>query len=127
MKSRNIYWLIAGFLNLFTFFLHLIGGQISLINPMLESNLDMQVKSEMLGVWHMASVVLLGATSLLLYFGFRRKQNPNTEIMKVLGYMYILFSIGFVGASLYTGKLAPQWILLLPIGALTLIGINKNK
>jgi hypothetical protein len=35
MKAKNSYWVIAGILNLITFFLHLVGGQIDLVNPMI--------------------------------------------------------------------------------------------
>ena len=121
---KNYYWIIAGILNLFTAFLHLIGGQMDLINPLLNSSLTDDVKTQLLGVWHMVSIVLFGTSILLLLIGFKRKRYP--ELIVFTAYLYILLSIPFIIISLIYGMLVPQWILLLPIGILILIGIKKD-
>ena len=43
MKNKNTYWIIAGGISVITFFVHLIIGQIDLINPLIESGLTTQV------------------------------------------------------------------------------------
>ncbi len=124
MKTyKNYFILIAGIINLFTAFLHTIGGQIELVLPLQKSDLTNQAKAEWFGVWHIVTVILF-ATSFILIKSFF-KNNNETSVLKYIGYLYILFSMSFITSSLLNGLLAPQWILLLPIGLLTLIGKNK--
>jgi hypothetical protein len=127
MKTKNLFLIISGLINLFTFLLHVIGGQISLINPLLDSNLELQVKTELLGVWHMVTIILFITSIILLYWGFKQNKKSNIELLSFIGYLYILFSVPFVIISIIYGLLVPQWILLLPIGILTIIGIRKIK
>jgi len=127
MKTKNIYLIIGGIINLFTAFLHLIGGQITLIKPLNDSNLELQVKTELLGVWHMVTIILFLTSFLLLYFGFKQGKSLPKELIKFIGYIYILFSVSFIILSIINSQLAPQWTLLLPIGVLALIGIRKSK
>lgn len=127
MKTKNIYWIIAGFLNLFTFLLHLIGGQIDLINPLLQSNLENQTQSELLGVWHMATVVLIASSVIFLKNGFNKNGNQSKDLISFISYLYIAFSFAFIFSSIFKSVLAPQWVLLFPIGILGIIGLKKLK
>ncbi len=127
MKTINIYYIIAGVINLFTALLHTIGGQIGLINPFLESNLENQTKTELLGVWHMVTVMLFASSFIFIHMGFKQKEKLNTELPSFISYLYILFSAVFIIVSLLNETLAPQWILLLPIGILGLLGVKKTK
>jgi len=127
MKTKNTFLIISGLINLFTFLLHVIGGQISLINPLLDSNLELQIKTELLGVWHMATIILFVTSIILLYLGFKQNKKLNIQLLSFIGYLYILFSIPFIIISIIYGLLVPQWILLLPIGVLTIFGIKKIK
>ncbi len=126
MKNKNIYLIIAGAINLFTGFLHAVGGQSTLINPLLGTNLEGLVKTELLGAWHMVTVTLFATSFILLYFGFKRLEKPNIELLKFTSYLYILFSVAFILVSLFQAVFAPQWVLLLPIGILGLIGNKKS-
>jgi hypothetical protein len=127
MKKRNIYWIIAGAINLLTLFVHLIAGQIDLVNPLLNSELQLQVKTEWLGLWHAVSVFLLFHTFILLRFGLNKTKTPPLDLLKYLGWFYILIAVPFVVVSGIQSILAPQFIIFLPIGILTLFGIKKNK
>jgi len=127
MKTKNTFLIISGLINLFTFLLHVIGGQISLINPLLDSNLELQIKTELLGVWHMVTIILFVTSIILLYLGFKQNKKLNIQLLSFIGYLYILFSIPFIIISIIYGLLVPQWILLLPIGVLTIFGIKKIK
>jgi len=124
MKTKNSYFIFAGFLNFFTAFLHLIGGQLDLVNPLLQSSLSLEIKTQWLGVWHMATIILFASTIILFISAYQQKF--TTELIKFIGYLYILLSIPFMITNLIYGILVPQWILLLPIGILTLIGIKKT-
>jgi len=122
MKTRNYHLITAGIINLFTALLHTIGGQLDLINPMLSSSLNISEKTQLLGVWHMVTVILFSSSLLLLYYAFNKK---DRILIRVIGYLYILLSIPFIVISLLYGTLVPQWILLLPIGILSILGVKK--
>jgi len=127
MGMRNLFWIIAGVLNLMTFFLHLIGGQIDLVNPMLETALSVEKSSQLVGAWNMVTILLLGTSYILLLAGFGKKYSTNTEMIKLIGYLNLLFCLPFLIAGFYYGLLVPQWIFFLPIGVFTMIGLNKVK
>lgn len=125
MKKANIYLLIAGIINLTTFFLHLIGGQIDLVNPMMNSSITLEKTSQLLGAWHMVTIILLVSSIILLLAALRKKYSSNKELIVLIGYLNLLFCIPFIAASLYYKLMVPQWILFLPIGILTLIGSKR--
>ncbi len=126
MKTKNIFWLLAGILNLFTALLHTFGGQIELINPLLLSSLDNQAQTELLGVWHMVTLFLFFTSAVFVKNYFAPKEECRA-IIQFISYGYFLFSISFIAVSFMNQLLAPQWILLLPIGFLGLIGVKKYK
>ena len=126
MKTKNRYWIIAGVLNLATFLLHLIGGQVDLVNPMLES-LVLDKSSQLLGAWHMVTIILLATSFVLLSAGMGKKYNANTELIKLVGYLNLLFCLPFILTGLYYSILVSQWVFFLPIGVLTLIGLKKQN
>ncbi len=119
-KKKNNYWMIAGILCLFTAFVHLIGGQLDLVNPLLESNLTAQAKTEWLAVWHVITVILFLSAYYLIKSGLNPMKNQNSDVLQLIGILFILFSIVFIVSSLWMKIFAPQWILLLPIGLLAL-------
>ncbi|MEE9437391.1 MAG: hypothetical protein V3V14_00235 [Saprospiraceae bacterium] len=127
MKKRNIYWIIAGLIDLLTTFVHLIAGQIDLVNPLLNSELQLQTKTEWLGVWHAISVFLLFHTIILLRYGFNKTKIPPIDLLTYLGWFYLLIAIPFMIVSGIQSTLAPQFIIFLPIGIFILLGIKKHK
>ncbi len=127
MKRKNIYWMIAGVLNLLTFFMHLIGGQIELVNPMMDTKMSMVVKTQLLGAWHMVTLILLATSIVLLLAGLRHSYTAKLELISFVGYLNLAFCLPFVGASFYYGMLVPQWIFFLPIALLTFYGIKQAR
>lgn len=125
--TKNSYWLIAGILNLFTAFLHTIGGQIDLISPLLQSELPDQIKTELLGVWHMVTVAMFATSIVLVRAAFQPQEKISYELIQFCDYLYGLFSLAFIGAGLMQGVFAPQWILLLPIGIFAILGVRKSR
>ncbi len=126
MKSRNIYWLIAGGVNLLTAFVHTIAGQMDLVNPLLASDLNMQAKTEWIGVWHMVTIILFSTSFILIKNGINKNQNIQYILVQYIGYLYIAFSVPFILVSISYSHLAPQWILLLPIGVFTAMGCRNQ-
>ena len=125
--KKNIYWLIAGIINLLTAILHLIGGQLELINPFMKSLLSLQVKSELLGAWHMVTLLLFITSYKLLKAGFGKTADNNASTIKLIGYSYLLFSLPSLVISIYSGLFIPQWVLLAPIGIIAIIGNKKHQ
>lgn len=125
-QKRNMYWLIAGGINLFTAILHTLAGQLSLVNPLITSNLSAQAKAEWFALWHMITIVLFSTTYLVIKNGMKNVQNRQTELIKYIGYLYIALAIPFIVSSIINNLLAPQWILLLPIGLLIYFGAKKE-
>jgi hypothetical protein len=127
MKTRNIYWIIAGSLNLITFFMQLFAGQLELVKPMINTSLVLEKSSQLVGAWHMVTIILLVTSFILLSAGFGKKYATNTEMIKLVGYLNLSFCLPFIIAGFYFGLLVPQWILFLPMAILTMMGLKKLK
>jgi hypothetical protein len=125
MSKKNIYWVIAGCIALFTSFLHLIGGQVSIVNPMMESSMPLQPRSEMLAAWHIVTVFLFLSSYYLLRSGFGRYQKSPEYLIQMISYAYLAFGIVFIIVSLLQTVFAPQWILLMPVGVFGILGQKK--
>ena len=127
MNSKNKFWIVAGLLNLLIALVHTIGGQLDLVNPLLATDLTAQAKSEWLAVWHIITIMLFLTSFYLLRSGFGRNNINDSSSIKLIGILYCLISIPFMVSSIYFKTFAPQWIILLPIGILSLIGMRKGK
>ncbi len=121
------YFKIAGILNLLTFFLHIIGGQLDLVNPLLETQLPLELKAQWVGAWHMVSLILLATSYVLLTAGFTHKYTRHIELLSFVSYLNLVFCLPFLIAGFYYGLLVPQWILFLPIAVFSILGLNKIK
>ncbi len=122
----NIWIFSAGVIGLFTAFVHLFAGQVDPVRPFLKSELPDIPKATLLACWHMVSVTLFISGLVLTYVGWF---NLNAFLNVVFGIstLFVIFSLVFVVVGWYFFGLKtfiklPQWILLLPIGALGLIG-----
>lgn len=118
----NYYWVWGGLITLFTAVLHTIGGEISLARPMLNSNLDLQVKTELLGAWHLITVLLFG-TAYIILANCRTPQSENTStVIQYIGQLFLMYGLVFIVVSCYQMTFAPQWILFIPMGILLIKG-----
>jgi hypothetical protein len=116
----------AGFINLATALIHTAAGQIDLVNPLIDSNLSDQQKAEWIAVWHIVTIVLFTTSFMILKAGFGKGETTNLQGLRVLGLMYVLMSVPFIGSGAYFSVFAPQWVLLLPVGMLLLVGARKR-
>lgn len=122
-KNKPI--LIAGIIMALTTILHLTGGQVDHVVPLLSSNIDSMDKAVLLGVWHLVSAVLF----IMAVWLIRQGLSPLAErrdSMRLIAYINILFALVFVLVSIYRGEFTPQWILFLPMGLLVLLGLGKR-
>lgn len=123
---EKIYFALAGIINLITTFIHIIYGQIDLINPLLSSNLNNRRIGELVGNWHIVTLLLIASTFILLKAGFGKDKKLNIGTLKFIGVIYILIAFTFIVSSIWFSIFAAQWLFLLPIGLLTLFGIKKS-
>lgn len=126
MTCRNYYWLIAGIICSFTALIHTFGGQLELVQPLLAGELPEDLKVQWLGVWHTVTIVLFGSAFWLVRSGWQ-PANVSRALLNNIAYLFILFAVVFVLSSVARGVHAPQWVLLLPVGVLTLIGGRRRK
>jgi hypothetical protein len=124
---NKIHLKIAAIINVGSALVHTILGQVDLVNPLLESNLSTQVKGEWVGVWHIVTIILFATSIPLLKAAFKKIENSQIDLLKFIAWLYILFALAFIVVSIWYFIFAPQWVLLLPIGLLTLIGLKKRN
>lgn len=127
MTTKNKYWIVAGSLNLLTFFLHLIGGQLDLVDPMLDTTLPIEKASQLIGAWHMVTIILFATSYVLISAGLGKQFSNNTELIKLVAYLNLSFCLPFILTGFYYGILVPQWVFFLPIAVFTIMGLKKNK
>jgi len=123
---RNTLILIAGILCLFISLLHTIGGQMSLVDPLMSTGLDDQARVEWLGAWHMITLMLWFFAYLLIKNGLNYNRADEYTI-NMIAILCILFSIAFIGASLYMMNLAPQFVLFIPLAVLCFMGTKRGR
>lgn len=122
----NLWILSAGVLGLFTSLVHIFAGQIDPVRPFLKSDLADIPKATLLACWHIVSVVLVLSSNALVYIGWSNLASLNTSVI-ALSSTFVVFSLVFIGVGwsffgFSTFFKLPQWVLLLPIGMLGLIG-----
>ncbi len=115
---KNLPLKIAGVISFLTALIHTFGGQKDLIDPLQESNMSYQSTMEIIGTWHLVTILLFGTAFFLLKFGFRGYGRSNHNLLRAIGWIYIAGSVPYIAVSFKYGLLAPQFILLLPIGIL---------
>tara|TARA_R100001369_G_C3295197_1_gene164677 strand:+ start:340 stop:633 length:294 start_codon:yes stop_codon:yes gene_type:complete len=94
---------------------------------MTETSLILEKSSQLVGAWNMVTIILLATTYILFSGGFGKKYSTNTEMIKSIRYLNLLFCFPFIIAGFYYGLLVPKWMFFLPIGIFTRIGLNKIK
>lgn len=125
MKTKNLFLIIAGLINLLGLLMHVFAGQADIIVHLNDAALVPRVKAELLGIWHTTSAVLFVTSSILLYLGITGKSQKALTL--AVAWLYFIISLVFIAVSVIEGVLAAQWIVFLPIAVLTLIGSKKFK
>lgn len=122
----NLWVLGAGVLGTFTALVHIFAGQIDPVRPFLNSDLGDVPKATFLACWHMVSAILIIAAGTLTYAGWFDVRVLDITVIGI-STTFIVFSAVFIGVGwFFFGHRAflklPQWVLLLPIGCLGIIG-----
>lgn len=122
--------LAAALLATFTAALHMFGGTLEIEAPLLQSNLTTRVSLMLLACWHMVTAALV-ITAIALGLAFRSPTTASMVAVQLVSYLWLSFGVVFVGIDLiYAGPTMllqlPQWVLLLPVGALGLWGVRRE-
>ena len=122
----NYFWIGAGVVNLVAFVLHLVVGYTDSLLPLSQTGLNDISMATIFAVWAMATLVMATSSSYLLYIGRHPFTDGTKEMALLWGWLYVAFGLIFVIINMVYGFFSlPQWILLLPIGILALMG-RKN-
>lgn len=121
-------WLVlaSGVLATLTAAIHLVAGGKDVARPLLESSLAEDVKLTLYACWHLVSVALVFSSVALLANGIGLMVSDLT--VAFISVLWLLFGIVFLAVALWVAQPRgllrfPQWVLLLPVGALGLWGI----
>ena len=123
--------LLAAIICILTAGIHIIMGNSTVVDPFLGSDLAQVPKLTLFAVWYMVSAVLALTAVMLVYLSFRNAHGEKASIF-FFGVAYIVFGLIFLAVCFmhFNDNLfmdLPQWVLLLPIGALLLWELFRNK
>jgi uncharacterized Tic20 family protein len=124
----NWFIMTAGAIAALTAGVHLSLGGMTIARPLLESSLEDEVKFTMYACWHLVSVSLvLSAFTLIATGAGMIAMNPS--LIAFISLSWLLFGMVFLAVTLGVAKPGtllrfPQWILLIPVGCLGLVGIE---
>ena len=129
-ERMNRWLLSAGTLALFTAGVHLVGGGHTIAAPLLASTLAEVPRITMYGVWHLVSLVLaLSGVALLLAARPRALASARWMVAFIgvlwLGFGLVMLCVAAVEAGDGWWLKLPQWLLLMPVGALALAALRR--
>ncbi|MCP3820550.1 hypothetical protein NLX86_21365 [Streptomyces sp. A3M-1-3] len=121
-------WLLAaGITALGVAAAHIVGGHRDVVRPLLSSGLADEPKRVLHAVWHMVSVDLVLSAVALVYLSLADGTSGTALVAWFVAAHFIAYAAAFLVITLSVGwpkplLRLPQWILLLPVAALTAAG-----
>lgn len=132
MKKINRTMMTAAVVAAFTTVVHVFAGGKDVAAPLLASNLAEVPKITMYSVWHLVSITL-GLSAAALFVGALPRHADAARYLTIfVSVLWTGFGIVFLVVALtqpesgWLFKL-PQWILLLPVGILGLVGGLRGR
>lgn len=119
----NIPFLIAGILTAITALAHCIGGEITTIRSLYNTEINKVPRLELRAVWHMFSVQLFASAIMLFFFAF--SVIGDVVIGRILALLFLSYGLTIlITAFLMQVRLfqVPQWVVLFLIAGLTYWG-----
>ncbi len=130
MRSNRLL-LIAGLLAALTAVVHTFAGTYEVHVPLLNSTLPKPLALLLYACWHLVTVTLCLSAWALLRPLEPRTVESQAVMASAIGVAWFLFGSVFIaialvfGGTLSTLLVLPQWLLLLPVGALSWFGSRK--
>ncbi len=124
----NWIWLLSGFLAAATAALHLVAGGRDIARPLITSALNEEVKLTMYACWHLVSASLVVSALTLLATGIGLLDTATRPLVLFISVLWLLFGVVFLVISLGMARPSglfrfPQWVLLIPVGVLGILGL----
>ncbi len=119
MKTR---YTIASILIVIGLIIHCIGGELTDIKSLMQSNIPDNMKIEIRAVWYLLSIDFLVSGGFIIVFLLIRRIKENNVLINFIGIRMFLYGILFLMLIIFTNTdllfQVPQWILLISIGLL---------
>lgn len=126
-------WLLfaAGLLALFTTLVHLFAGTPEIQGPLLGSALSQPVILMLFLCWHLVSTVLGFSALALIWSAFPVGATRAGALPRFISLLWIAFGLVCVVVAVAVAGpngllILPQWILLIPVGVLGLLGDRRR-
>ena len=124
--------LVASVLAAFTASIHLFVGTAEIAPPLLSSSLPSDVSFLLYACWHLVSLALTFSAVALFVSALPRYQQPARLLAIYISWLWLAFGVVFLAIGLLGahGTLLfklPQWLLLLPVGLLALLGCAQSR
>jgi len=129
--KKNRALLVAAYLAAFTSIVHTIGGTLEIHTPLLTSPLPEPISLLLYACWHLVTAALILSAVALFWSSHNNRAESNFALPAFIGILWVSFGVVFVFVALYFSGLnglmvLPQWVLLIPIGALAIYGAGKE-
>jgi hypothetical protein len=123
--------LFTAILAAFTAAVHIFVGTPEIQKPLLQSALPQEVRLLLYTCWHLVSVTLSLSAVAFFVSAFANLSDSSRNMVKLVSFMWLCFGFVFVAVALLHSGVSmllklPQWILLLPVGALGLLGCSNQ-
>ena len=122
---------IAGYLAAFTAAVHTFAGTYEVHAPLLNSTLPKALALLLYACWHLVTAAMCLSAWALLRPPEPRTVQSQAVLAGVIGILWVFFGFVFIAVALLFGEslsmllVLPQWVLLLPVGALAWVGSRK--
>jgi hypothetical protein len=131
MKS-NRWWMASGVLAAFTAVLHAVAGTLEIQRPLLESSMPQSISLLLYACWHLVTVTLVLSAAALIWSARTHAITLVGALPGFVSWLWILFGLVFVAVALLLAgpsglAMLPQWVLLIPVGVLGLLGGRKRR
>ncbi len=124
----NWLWILSGLLAAVSAAVHLFVGGKDVARPLLNSPLTEEIRLTMYACWHLASASLVLSALALLASGVGLLGTAGGMMVLFISVLWLLFGAVFLAISLGMARSRglfrfPQWVLLIPVGVLGILGL----
>jgi hypothetical protein len=112
--------------------LHTVFGTSEVHTPLLKSELTPEVSLLLYACWHVVTAVLISSSIVLMVAIYTKKSAAWMIAARFVGALWITFGFIFISVTLLFSNYTMlftlgQWILLIPLGTLALLGPYKKS